>query len=181
MNGLDPSGPFAEHMTVYPRLRMRLALIEQETIGSWRRRPIEPADAPAVGALMLSAYRGTVDDEGESEADAVAEAEGVMNGEYGPLLADCSFAVETDAGRIVGASLVTLLESNPTLTYLVVQPEMKRRGIGTFLLASSGNALVSAAHSTLDLFVTEANEPAVNLYEKLGFQVVDRVAGPDPR
>jgi ribosomal protein S18 acetylase RimI-like enzyme len=56
---------------------------------------------------------------------------------------------------------------------------MKRQGIGTFLVASSGNALLSAGHSQLVLFVTEANEPAVNLYRKLGFQVVDRVTGPN--
>jgi ribosomal protein S18 acetylase RimI-like enzyme len=165
-------------MTVYPRLRMRLALIEQETIGSWRCRAFTPTDTAAVGALMLAAYRGTVDDEGEAEADAVAEAERTLDGEYGPLLADCSFAV-ADGDRILGASMVTLFESDPILTYLVVHPEMKRQGIGTFLVASSGNALLSAGHSQLVLFVTEANEPAVNLYRKLGFQVVDRVTGPN--
>jgi ribosomal protein S18 acetylase RimI-like enzyme len=30
----------------------------------------------------------------------------------------------------------------------------------------------------VDLFVTEANEPAVSLYRKLGFEVVDRITGP---
>lgn len=126
---------------------------------------------------MLAAYRGTVDDEGESEADAVAEVERTMGGEYGPLLDDCSFVVE-DRERIVGASMATLFESDPFLTYLIVDPEMQRRGIGTFLVAATGNALLSAGHARLDLFVTEENEPAVNLYRKLGFEVVDRVMGP---
>ena len=66
----------------------------------------------------------------------------------------------------------------PFLTFLIVDPEMQRRGIGTFLVAASGNALLSAGFSRLDLFVTEANEPAVNLYRKLGFQKVDRVTEP---
>ena len=74
--------------------------------------------------------------------------------------------------------MTTQFESDPFLTYLVVDPEMKRRGIGTFLVAASGNALLSAGYPTLDLFVTEANEPAVNLYRKLGFEVVDRVTEP---
>lgn len=123
---------------------------------------------------MLAAYRGTVDDEGESEADAVAEVERTMEGGYGPLLGDGSLVIE-DGRRMVGACMTTLFESDPFLTYLVVDPEMQRRGIGTFLVGASGNALLSGGYATLDLFVTEANEPAVNLYRKLGFQVVDRI------
>ena len=127
---------------------------------------------------MLAAYRGTVDDEGESESDAVAEVERTMVGEYGQFLSDCSLVVEDDAGRLAGASLVTLLESDPCLTYVVVHPEMQRRGIGTSLIGSSGEALRSAGHTRMDLFVTEGNEPAVTLYRKLGFAVVDRITEP---
>lgn len=126
---------------------------------------------------MLAAYRGTVDDEGESEADAVAEVEKTLGGRYGPPLEDASFVVEDD-GRVVGASMTTLFESDPFLTYLVVDPEMQRRGIGTFLVVASGNAVLSAGYATLDLFVTEANEPAASLYRKLGFRVVGRVTEP---
>jgi ribosomal protein S18 acetylase RimI-like enzyme len=156
---------------------MRLTLTDRALKGSWPSRPILDADAPALGALMLAAYRGTVDDEGESEADAVAEVERTLEGGYGPPLGEGSLVVE-DGGRIVGASMTTLFESDPFLTYLVVDPGMKRRGIGTFLVAACGNALLSAGYATLDLFVTEANGPAVNLYRKLGFRVVDRVTKP---
>ena len=156
---------------------MRLSLAEQTLSGSWRARAIGSDDVHALGALMLAAYRGTVDDEGESEANAVAEVEETLGGGHGPLLDDASFVVE-GGGRIVGASMTTLFESGPLLTYLVVDPEMKRRGIGTFLVGACGNVLLSAGYATLDLFVTEANEPAVNLYRKLGFRVVDRVTGP---
>jgi ribosomal protein S18 acetylase RimI-like enzyme len=156
---------------------MRLSLAERALSGLWRSRFMRAQDVPALGKLMLAAYRGTVDDEGESEPDAIAEVERTMGGEYGPLLDDFSFVVE-DRERIVGASMATLFESDPFLTYLIVDPEMQRRGIGTFLVAASGNALLSAGYARLDLFVTEENEPAVNLYRKLGFQVVDRVTEP---
>ena len=77
--------------------------------------------------------------------------------------------------------MVTLLGSDlgsdPCLTHLVVDPGLKRRGIGTLLIATSGQGLRSAGHTHMDLFVTEANDPAVNLYRKLGFEVVDRIAG----
>jgi len=156
---------------------MRLTLREQKPSGSWRPRPIDRSDVPALGALMLAAYRETVDDEGETEADAVAEVERTLAGEYGPFLADCSIAVDDDA-RIGGASLVTLWDGRPILAHLVVHPEAKRRGLGTFLMATSGNALVRAGYAHVDLFVTEENEPAVSLYRKLGFRVVDRITDP---
>ena len=157
---------------------MRLALTGQTPSGSWRSRSVGAADVDAIGALMLAAYRGTVDDEGESESDAVAEVGRTMDGEYGLFLPDCSFVVEHDEGRLVGASMVTMVGSDPVIAYVVVHPEMKRRGIGAFLIAASGEALRLAGHARVDLFVTEANEPAMSLYRKLGFEVVDKISGP---
>ena len=164
-------------MTLYPRLCMRTSLAERELPGDLRHRAVRSAEAATIGELMLAAYRGTVDDEGESLEDAVAEVERVFEGAYGPFVFEASFVVD-DEGDPVGASLVALWESRPLLLYLVVRPEMKRRGIGTFLLARTGNALLAAGHPELDLFVTEANQPAVSLYRKLGFRVVERIEGP---
>jgi ribosomal protein S18 acetylase RimI-like enzyme len=156
---------------------MQQALRWREPSGSWRARSIDPSDVPALGTLMLAAYRGTVDDEGETEADAVAEVERTLSGEYGPFQDDCSFAVD-EGHRVLGASMISLWEGEPILTFVVVHPDVKRRGLGTFLLATSGNALVRAGFAHLDLFVTEENEPAVSLYRKIGFRVVDRLTDP---
>jgi ribosomal protein S18 acetylase RimI-like enzyme len=60
----------------------------------------------------------------------------------------------------------------------MVEPEMSRRGIGTFLLHASGNALLRTGYTELDLFVTEDNDPAVNLYRKVGFDVIARLTEP---
>jgi ribosomal protein S18 acetylase RimI-like enzyme len=156
---------------------MRLPLAERELSRPWRPHQIGSSDVRVLGTLMLAAYRGTVDDEGESLVEATAEVERTVAGEYGPFLADCSFVAD-DGWRIVGACMVTMWEGHPLLAHTIVHPDMKRRGVGTFLLAATGNALLAAGHSELDLFVTEENEPAVNLYRKLGFRVVDRFTGP---
>lgn len=156
---------------------MRLALEERELLSDLRHRTVERSDAPALGELMVAAYRGTVDDEGETREDAVAEVEQVLDGSYGPFVFDASFVVEGDDG-LVGASLVAVWESHPLLLYLVVRPESKRRGIGSALLLQTGTALAAAGHPELDLFVTETNEPAVALYRKLGFRVVERLERP---
>jgi ribosomal protein S18 acetylase RimI-like enzyme len=156
---------------------MRIALEELGPPGDVRHRAVERSDTSALGALMLAAYRGTVDDEGETLEDAVVEVENVLGGSYGPFASDASFVVEHDDG-LVGASLVAIVDSRPLLLYLVVRPDAKRRGVGTSLLVSTGNALREAGHAELDLFVTQANEPAVSLYRKLGFRLVDRIEGP---
>ena len=64
------------------------------------------------------------------------------------------------------------------MTFVVGHPDMQRREIATSLIAASGEALLSAGHTRMDLFVTEANEPAVSLYRKLGFEVIDRITRP---
>jgi ribosomal protein S18 acetylase RimI-like enzyme len=142
-------------------------------------RPLVPADVPEVGRVLLAAYRGTVDDEGETEDDAIGEIERTTEGQYGPFLPAASFVVEDD-DRIAGASLVSLVEDRPCLLYVVVHPDVQRRGLGGALISASGNALMVAGHRELDLFVTEANEPAVALYRKLGFEQVERMNEPPP-
>lgn len=161
-------------MTTYPRLRMRLTLAERELSSPWTLRSIEPSDVAALGALLLAAYRGTVDDEGETESDAIDEVERTMEGEYGSFLPECSFAVE-DGHRIVGASMATLVESEPFLAYVVVHPDRQRRAIGSLLVSATGNALLAAGHTEVGLMVTESNEPAVRLYRKLGFEQIERI------
>jgi ribosomal protein S18 acetylase RimI-like enzyme len=164
-------------MTRYPRLQMRLRLTPAQLSEDWALSGIDTSDIRALAALMLAAYRYTVDYEGEDEEDAVAEVERTLGGEYGPMIDDCSF-VASHEGRVVAASLVVLSEDRPLLAHLMVEPEMKRKGIGTFLLRASGNALLRAGSPELDLYVTEENAPAVNLYRKVGFEVITRLTEP---
>ena len=156
---------------------MRLVLTEREPPGSWLAGPFEPSAAPAVGRLLQAAYRGTIDDEGETESDAVAEVDRVLAGAYGPFVASSSFLVD-EGDRVAGASMVTSWEEKPYLAHLVVHPDVQRRGLGMYLMTVTGNALFSAGHSSLELMVTEANEPAVALYRKLGFKLVGRLTEP---
>lgn len=157
---------------------MRLSLEERRIPSDVRHRTVERSDTAAVGELLLAAYRGTVDDEGgETRDDAVAEVERVLDGANGPFVSDASFVVEDEDG-LAGASLVAIWEVVPLLCYIVVHPRAQRRGVGTFLIERTGNALLRGGYPELDLFVTEENGPAVDLYRKLGFEMIDRVDRP---
>jgi len=115
-------------------------------------------------------------DEGEHRA-VMGEIGQVIHGAYGPLLEECSFVAEYE-GRLVGATLVTLSGTQALLRHVVVDPRMKRRGIGSFLITAGDNALLAAGYRELDLFVTDTNEAVVTLYIKLGVRVLERLREP---
>jgi ribosomal protein S18 acetylase RimI-like enzyme len=55
------------------------------------------------------------------------------------------------------------------VTQVCVVPELRGHGIGEVLIASSTRALRQRGFELLSLTVTEGNERAVQLYERLGF------------
>jgi ribosomal protein S18 acetylase RimI-like enzyme len=117
---------------------------------------------------MLEAYRGTIDDEGETLDDAREEIARTFDGEYGSFLPRASVVAE-HGSRLDSASLVTIWEGLPFLAFTMTHPEAKNRGLGTALVARSIQLLQAAGYERLRLMVTEGNDAAIHLYEKLGF------------
>jgi GNAT superfamily N-acetyltransferase len=160
------------------RIWMRMCLHRQDVEEAPGCRTVSQDDVAALGSLMLEAYRGTVDYEGEDLRDAQEEVRGTFGGKYGPFLPDCSFLIETE-GQPQAACLITWSErlKSPLLTYSITHPNAQNRGLGAFLICQSINALVSRGHRNLYLVVTEGNAPAQHLYEKLGFRVLGNQPG----
>lgn len=156
-----------------PRILMVLQLSKQPVKQNYTCRPVTPADAEDLAILLYSAFRGTIDDEGESFAAARREIDTTLAGGYGRLLFDCSFVIEQDAA-LASACLISWYEPSaaPFVVFTMTQPTSKGQGMARFLLTQSINALVRQKHSRLELLVTDGNEPAQNLYTSLGFQVL---------
>lgn len=153
---------------------MRLRLKEQEFEERWSHRNVTAGDAVALGELMLEAYRGTVDYEGETLEETISEVRETLNGKYGPLLEQASFLIEED-GRVLSASLVTWWEetNSPLLAFSMTHPVAKGRGMATLLLQLTINTLRALGYEELSLVVTASNHPARHLYEKMGFQSIE--------
>ncbi|MCI0342868.1 MAG: GNAT family N-acetyltransferase [Planctomycetales bacterium] len=134
-------------------------------------RNVSAPDAPALGRLLHAAYRGTVDDEGETEEDAFLEACATIGGRYGAFLRTASFLHE-DSGAPRSATLVSFFEPirRPLLAFSITDPGWQNRGLATALLRRTIGALHAAGHEELALAVTLANAPAMHLYGKLGFE-----------
>ncbi|MCC6678827.1 MAG: GNAT family N-acetyltransferase [Phycisphaerales bacterium] len=135
-------------------------------------RVIGPRDGPALAELMLAAYRGTIDDAGEGPAEAMAEVERFLSGAYGPANLTASDVTERQ-GRLVSATLVTMMEGLPLIAFSMTAPEWKRRGLARAGLLRAMHRLRDCGHPSVRLVVTRGNTPAEALYAQLGF-------APDP-
>ena len=136
--------------------------------------PVQAADAPSLAELMIDAYRGTMDDDGETYDDALAEVHAYLNGERGdpPWLTMSRQAFVNT--RLVGACLVAEWSERqlPIIAYLLTRAEWKRRGIGRQVLSSSLKALREKGFSEVRAVITEGNEPSEKLFRQLGFQKI---------
>jgi len=130
-----------------------------------------PDDHEQLAELMLAAYRGSVDDEGETIVEARAECGEVLHSVDRPLIPEASFVIEAE-GALVSASLVSLFRGAPLVTHLMTHPAYKRHGLGVSALLGSANVLAAQGWPSLTLYVTDTNAPAVTLYRKLGFEVI---------
>ncbi len=153
---------------------LELPLSHQSPVDTWPSRPVVAADAEGLAILLYAAFRGTVDDEGETFADAMGEIDKTLAGDYGRPLLDCSFVIE-EGEFLSSACVITWFEHHnaPLVVFTMTRPEAQRRGLSRFLLQQSVNALLGKGYDRLTLVVSEANQPARNLYASIGFRPVD--------
>ena len=124
-------------------------------------RKMTVADADAAAALDLKSF-GEIDSwtaeyffyaaQNERSEFLVAEANG-------KIIACAGADIFTDAAEIVS---------------FAVDPDKRRLGIGTKLLATLIETVKQRGATILILEVRPSNSTAIKLYEKFGFQIVDR-------
>ncbi|MEE2907998.1 MAG: GNAT family N-acetyltransferase [Planctomycetota bacterium] len=151
------------------RMRMRLDLTHQAVDSTPSMRPPCPDDVESLAELMLAAYAGGSDVDGdETIEDARGEIQKTFDGRYGAFMPELSSLV-MDERRIVAATLITFFDEHPLVSFTMTHPDWKRRGLGRATICRSINLLLESNWQTLDLVVTRENDPAVNLYKKMGF------------
>ena len=158
------------------RIPMSLKLQTQTSDKQWPCRCVESTDADDLAILLHAAFRGTIDDEGETHADARKEIDKTFAGEYGLWLPECSFVLE-QGEFLASACLISWYEPSaaPFVVFTMTRPEYKGQGMARYLLKRSINALIAQEYSHLELLVTDGNKPAQALYASLGFQKIPAV------
>jgi GNAT superfamily N-acetyltransferase len=133
-------------------------------------RPDDEADVEALGRLYYNAYRGAIDDIGQSPADALNEARETLAGYFGRFLADCSFVLDGHDG-LAGATLVTeASDDTALLAEVMVHPGYRGRGYARPLIQAAMNACLDQGWQKMILTVTRNNAPAEGLYRRMGFE-----------
>ena len=136
--------------------------------------PVEPAACEPLAALMLAAYRGTIDDEGATLDDARAEIAAYLAGERGgtPDLAASRLVWAGDL--LVGACLAGdwTARGCPLITYVMTNPAWKNRGLARLALVAALHALAATGARQARAVITAGNIPSERLFLGLGFQRV---------
>lgn len=131
-------------------------------------RPPTAADAEALAVLFIDAYRGTIDDEGETLDDARAVVRQLFDGGFGTMWWPVSEVVERPHG-LAAATLVTRWEGQPFVAFSITAPAWQRQGLARVGLQRAMYRLAQGGEAVLRLVVTAGNTPAERLYAQLGF------------
>jgi ribosomal protein S18 acetylase RimI-like enzyme len=132
-------------------------------------RSFDPADVQTLGALMYRAYLNTIDYEGETLEQSIAEVVKTIQGDYGPFVASCSMLVLRQ-GSPVSATLITRFENRPFVAFTFTDQAFAGQGLARMAMQAAMAELLRQGERELRLVVTLANAPAVALYTKLGFK-----------
>ena len=186
----EAAGPFlSEGFRRYPRLFMKLPLRGREPqaramqparelpqgieIRSWSEQDYQPA-----AGLIASAYRGHIDADINDQYRSMTGSLRFLNNIIrfpgcGVFDEASSFvAVHRPSRTNVGLILCSRVRDDTGhITQVCLLPEFRCHGIGEHLIAHTARALARRGFNLLSLTVTQANERAVQLYERLGFAV----------
>jgi len=174
MNDSDSAEEKIDVFPARPRNWMRVWLPGFEILAlpavPFAAEPVQASHAPALAQLMDVAYRGTIDHEGETPEQCLAEMQGTLQGKYGPFIESASFVILNEKRRATSACLVTLWKGAPLLAFSMTDPGSQGRGQAAFLINQSIAALQALGYKEFFLVVTEGNVRAEKLYRKLGFE-----------
>jgi len=158
------------------RIAMSCPLTRQGTKQGIEYRGVRRGDQEDLAILLYAAYRGTVDDDGGTYADARQEIDRLYACAYGEFLPGCSFVIE-EGEFIASASLITWWKPHraPLIAFTMTRPEYQRRGYAIATIRASMNALIDRGDERLTLVVTDGNERAQQLYARLGFRPISKI------
>ncbi len=140
-------------------------------------RPIRPSEIPLLSDFL---YEAIFVPKGQNPPprDILRQPElQVYISNFGQYADDLCYVAEAD-GRIVGAVWTRIMndyghvdDQTPSLS-ISLYKEYRGQGIGTALLQTMLEALKAKGYRQVSLSVQKANETAVRMYKKAGFQVV---------
>jgi hypothetical protein len=143
-------------------------------------RTPEIGDLHPLAELMLEAYRGTIDYEGETITDAVDEVQRYLAAGAGNQALLEYSAVVSDGTMLVCACLVMHWgrRNCPMIGYIISHPLWKRHGLARRVVAESLCRLANDGHPEVRTIITKGNVASEGLFLSLGFAKVSAESTP---
>jgi hypothetical protein len=134
-------------------------------------RNVTLEDIPELGALFFSAFAGTIDDAGHTEAQHTAKAAAILNGRYGRWISEASFTIEK-MGKLHSACLVSDYKPYgcPVIAVVATVPGIQRSGDGGRLLDAALRSLAILGHQECCSMITVGNIASERLFTSRKFR-----------
>jgi GNAT superfamily N-acetyltransferase len=129
-------------------------------------------DKERIAKAMLNAYMGTVDQQEDTFEEALCEVENIFNDKYGSLITEASLMIN-GRSEVAAIIFITLYKETPLIIELFTCKNYYKQGMATSLINASMNELLDIGYNQLCLYVKEDNKDAIQLYRKLGFEIVE--------
>lgn len=127
-----------------------------------------PDDRLALADLMLDAYVGTIDYEGETLEQAVAEIDGFL---ADSAYLDVSWLAVCD-DVIDAAAMMAWYGDVPLVGFVMTKAAVKGQGLATVLLEKAVASVWQSGASEIRAFITAGNLPSEAVFDRAGFEVV---------
>ncbi len=125
-------------------------------------------DRLGLAELMMDAYVGTIDYEGETLEQAVAEIDGYLKAE---AYLDVSRVALSD-GVIQTAVLMSRIGAVPLVGFVMTRAAVKGRGLASALLDMATEAVWATGANESRAFITEGNLPSEAIFLKAGYELI---------
>jgi len=158
----------------FSRMRMEAAIAKGEKPAIPLAHP-EATDVDDVAVFLNGVYEGHIEQAFGMHVGTPAEwrdyVTSIWKGESGTYAPLASWLTRDDAG-LAGVSLATVWMGAPLVSEIGVRKDRRGQGLARALLTATENALVDLGHDRLSLYVTLGNDPAIRLYDRMGFHQV---------
>lgn len=127
-------------------------------------RAVIPTDREPLARLMLDAYVGTIDYEGETLAEAIEEVDSWLADS--PMLGH-SYGALVD-GRLVSAVLLMVVDEAPLIRAVMTDPDHKGHRFGRAVTHAALESLRAAGYPLVILYTTKGNTPSERMFASVG-------------